>query len=322
MQVISEIIRYLNHHGLLDSADIQYLRQHGFMDCESDEDLAVLEELLASHASSGAARVPVEDAIDAIERRLDRPAPRRAGGRGRRPRQELTAAAISDRILALWPQWAPQLTGLQALAALLSTAPDPQAAIQALRDAPATDLDLAIASLLRSGKPPVDTVWKALYFDGYNQGVAPADATGAAVRAYQLVTRGRPHQEIGRYAAALRHAGLARLFELVQAQRAVLRAFGHCLGRDPALFDRRLFGHRCDSVCYWSLTIAASAIVLAHGGSPPFRVHGPRRPSPDAGQEERAWGCAAAMDSHAIALFLSTPIVLRCPVAWDATYFP
>jgi hypothetical protein len=329
MHVIREIILYLCQRGLLSGPDLRYLRQHGF-DLEDElaetdpQELADADERRRyADAFFNTPELLAEDAIDAIERRLDRPVSRRSGsGGGRRPRAELTAAAISGRILAHWPQWEAHLAALRALAAQLAPVPDLPAAAQALRDARAGDLDLAIASLVRSGKPSIDAIWKALSFNGYGQGIAPAGATGAAVRAYQLVARGRPHREIGRYAAALRHAGLARLSDLVGAQRAVLRAFGRCLGRDPVLFDRRLFGARCDAVCYWSLTIALSAIVPVHRGSMPFRVHGPRRPMPEGEQEAQAWGCAAAMDGHAVALLLSAPIVLRCPVAWDATYFP
>jgi hypothetical protein len=331
MQIIADIIEYLDARGLLAASDMAYLRQHGFLPAAEEPEHARAGEGAADHRH--AAIETLEDAIEAeVERRSSR---RRSSGKGRGPpRKDLTAAAMSADILAIWQQWQYDLAPLQSFASLLAPGCDPDGALHALRNAKPADLDQAVASLLRSGKPPLAQVWNALAFDGYRTGLVPAGARGPAVRAYEAVISAARHKELGRYAHALRQPGLARLFALVQAQYAVLRAFGRCLNAQPQLFDRRLFSRRYDAVCYCSLTLAVSGMI-AVGRPAPFRVHNPQRPWPDLAIQRRAWGCAAAMDSHPIAVLISNlfgtngpselfpPLAWRmlyCAVAWDANY--
>jgi hypothetical protein len=329
MQIIADIIDYLDERGLLSASDLAYLRQHGFV--ATPEEPEHVAQSAIDHRQ--AAIESLEDEIEAeVERRALR---RRSSGKGRaEPRKELTAAAMSASILAVWPQWQYEVAALERFACLLVPAPDLDAALQAIRNAKPAELDLAVAAVLRSGTPPLAAVWTALAFDGYRTGLLPVGARGRAARAYQAVISAARHKELGRYAHVLRQEGLARLFALVQAQHAVLRAFGRCLNREPQLFDRRLFSRRYDAVCYCSLTLAVSAMI-AVGRPAPFRVHNPQRPWPDVAIQRKAWGCAAAMDSHAVAVLIShlfgtarasdlfPPLAWRmlyCAVAWDANY--
>jgi hypothetical protein len=334
MQVITDIIEYLDARGLLSPSDMAYLRRHGFMPVPDEAERALLGE--GAIEAIGDAPSAIENLADEIEAEVERRTlRRRASGKGRgQPRKEPTAAAMSARILAMWPHWQNELAALDAFASLLAPAPDLHASLHAIRNASPADLDLAVASLLRAGKPPLAQVWTALAFDGYRTGLCPSGARGGAVRAYEAVISAARHKELGRYAHALRQEGLARLFALVQAQHAMLRAFGRCLNAQPQLFDRRLFSRRYDAVCYCSLTLAVSAMV-AVGRPTPFRVHNPQRPWPDLAIQRKAWGCAAAMDSHPVAVLISNlfgtgaaselfpPLAWRmlyCAVAWDANY--
>jgi hypothetical protein len=331
MQIITDIIEYLDERGLLSASDIAYLRQQGFIPTPEEPEHISGAQGAIDHRQ--AAIESVEDEFEAeVERRTLR---RRSSGKGRaKPRKELTAAAMSAGILAVWQQWQNEMAALASFASLLAPASDLDAALHGIRNAKPAELDLAVASLLRSGKPPLAQLWTALAFDGYRTGLLPAGARGPAVRAYGAVISAARHKELGRYAHVLRQPGLARLFALVQAQHALLRAFGRCLNDQPQLFDRRLFSRRYDAVCYCSLTLAVSAMI-AVGRPVPFRVHNPQRPWPDLAIQHKAWGCAAAMDSHAVAVLISylfgtaraselfPPLAWRmlyCAAAWDANY--
>jgi hypothetical protein len=331
MRIITDIIEYLDDRGLLSASDIVYLRQHGFI--ASPEELQHISGAEVAIDHRQAAIESLEDEIEAeVERRASR---RRSSGKGRgEPRKELTAAALSASILAVWQQWEKEVAAIESFARLLAPASDLNAGLHAIRNAKPAALDVAVASLVRSGRPPLAQLWSALAFDGYRTGLLPAGARGPAVRAYEAVISAARHKELGRYAHVLRQDGLARLFALVQAQHAVLQAFGRCLKSEPQLFDRRLFSRRYDAVCYCSLTLAVSGMI-AVGRPAPFRVHNPQRPWPDLAIQRKAWGCAAVMDSYAVAILISylfgsaraselfPPLawrMLNCAVAWDANY--
>ena len=331
MQIITDIIEYLDERGLLSAADMAYLRQHGFIPTPEEPEHPDRAASKIDHRQAA-----IENLEDEIEAEVERQAlRRRSSGKGRAPaRKELTAAAVSASILAVWQQWQNAIAALERFAALLAPASNLDAALHAIRNAKPAELDLAVASLLRCGKPPLAQLWTALAFDGYRTGLLPPGARGPAVRAYEAVISAARHKELGRHAHVLRQEGLGRLFALVQAQQAVLRAFGRCLNGEPQLFDRRLFSRRYDAVCYCSLTLAVSAMI-AVGRPAPFRVHNPQRPWPDVAIQRKAWGCAAAMDSHAVAVLIShlfgtaraselfPPLAWRmlyCAKSWDANY--
>ena len=336
MQVIGEIIRYLDDRGLLGPDDIRYLRRHGFVAGAEENDVADL-------ASDDELRIlgvePAADRTEELAEQFDRRLGARRAGRGRRPAgKDLPAAGISARILARWPEWQPDLAALRAFANLLAPAADLDAALRVLRHAAPDALEGAVMRVLGGDGPRLDELWKALAFDGYRDGILDPDARGPAVRAYRAVLAAAEHRELGRYAYAMRQTGFARLHRLVLTQRAVLGAVGRLVPAKPALFDRPLFAHRCDEVCYWSLTFAVSARLAARPGPPGFRMHDPRRPWPrsEAGVR-RAWACAAAMDSHAATAFRAGTMSegdsvdnldlallfggrFGCPVAWDIGY--
>src|SRR5262249_56793149 len=129
-----------------------------------------------------------------------------------------------------------------------------------------------LCALLSGGPPPPALPWPGLPLGGSRPGLPPPGGGAPAGPASEAVLPAARHKELGRYAHVLRQAGLGRLFALVQAQQAVLRAFGRCLNDEPQLFDRRLFSRRYDAVCYCSLTLAVSAMI-AVGRPAPFRVH-------------------------------------------------
>src|SRR5947199_5520779 len=99
MQIIADIIAYLDERGLLSTCDIAYLRQHGFMPTpEEPEHISGAQGALDHREAALENR---EDEIEAeVERRTLR---RRSSGKARaQPRKELTAAAMSANVLALW----------------------------------------------------------------------------------------------------------------------------------------------------------------------------------------------------------------------------
>jgi hypothetical protein len=334
MQVVHDIISYLSGRGLLSSDDIRYLCQHGFL--ASDDQWSFDERTLYD----GGAEATGDAEPDDFPGQFDRPrrVRRKQGGR-KPPRDEVGPRAISDAILVAWDRWWPELVSLQSFAALTGPAQDSDVALQSVRQAEPEALDGAVARILEDGNPPLGDLWRALSFDRYLDGVVPADARGSATKAYKEIIRGIPHNELGRYAHALRHEGFARLMALVQAQRSILAAFGRCLAMHPQLFDRRLFGYRFNEICYWSLALAVSSLWETMEASPPFRVACPSRQLLDR-VDDKAIACAAAMNSQAFTRFVARHLsafeagdgakipllnlildqAIFCPVVWDDGY--
>jgi hypothetical protein len=324
MQVVHDIISYLRERGLLSSDDIQYLRQNGFLASDGQWDLD--EHALYDADSEETGDAEPDDFPDQFDR--PRRVRRKQGGR-KPPRDEVGARTISEAILVAWDRWWPELVSLQSFAALVGPAQDCDVVLQSVRQAKPEALDGAVARILEHGNPPLGDLWRALSFDQYLDGIVPAGARGSATQAYCGITQGIRHNELGRYAYALRYEGFARLMALVQAQRAVLAAFGRCLAMHPQLFDRRLFGYRCNEICYWSLALAVSSLWGTMQASPPFRMARPSRQLADCewsadafGRcarcsanlfsrrctlqvDNKAFACAAAMNSGAFTRFVT-----------------
>src|SRR4051812_15041175 len=119
MQVIGEIIGYLDRQGLLGPSDVLYLRQHGFMPEADQQDAG--DEPVSSDDEYPDPKGTRIGQIEAIESDLDR-ARRPRAGRGGVRRNQLAAAAIANRILGVGETWQRQLGGLQVRSSLRAPA--------------------------------------------------------------------------------------------------------------------------------------------------------------------------------------------------------
>jgi hypothetical protein len=307
MQVVSELVWYLNERRLLAADDLRALRRRGFIDFVEEA------ELLALHAVAVPWDVrrdePEEDAAEAFRPRVRQ---RRSFPKTRpRPKE----GAASARVLALWPHWAAQLTGFARLAHAIAANGALADRLVALCGLDEPALDSVVTTAIATDVPPLALLWRAVDFRGYL-------ALGATPVALREILKGRRHVELGRYAAALRYPGLARLYLLIQAQRAVGTAIGRLLAVCPTLFDRALFARGYHPGCYWTLTLLASARVASPEGWP-LRVHAPTRPLPSHGQLSAALACAATIDGRLLPWLAEGRELppLRCPRSWDLGYF-
>ena len=320
MKAVREIIWYLNGRGLLASDDLRYLRARGFIDFEEEADLARRQR---RRRAPEAVPEPEYEPHE-IEYALTPRVRHRRTFRRTRARMHPQAGAISMRLLRMLPAWEPELTSLvryAAGAAHVRTLADGLAVIKGL---PPASLDALTAAAIRRERPSLPELWRALAFEGYRaDAIAGPDGRGPAAVALREILRGRCQGEMGCYSAALKYAGFAHLYALVQSQRAVLASIGRLMASDPFLFDRPLFDRHYEPGCYWALTIIASALVL-YRPDWPVRTHDPARSFPDSEGLRDAVRAAAMLDVRLLARVLAEDVELpelRCPLSWDRGRF-
>jgi hypothetical protein len=327
MQVVWDLISYLDERGLLTREDVEFLHRSGYHPDARDA-LATASDMASEDEPDDNGWEPVELAEDEpgtfVRGRVLAERPKLRRRRATRPRPpRLSARRISERILAQWENWERVLEPLRRFTEPLQTAGDLISGLDAIRRTSHSDLELAVRSALESPRQIVVDLWPALSFAHFRSIVFEADKGPSAV-AYRAILAAATRSDLGSYAWVLREEGISRVFLAVHAQRAVLAAFGRCFAACPMLFERRLFAPRYHEVCYWSLTIAVSALLVP-GRSMGLRLHPPARPRSEGESERLAWSCAAAMNSQAIAHLLArfeSNDQLRCPSIWDDGYFP
>jgi hypothetical protein len=318
LQVIVELIAYLSARGSLSLEDLNELARRGFIERDSIafQDYYYDESLEAQDLEP-------EQVIERLE-------PARTSRRGPRPsaRSSLTARQVSDRIMESWSRWELALSALGAFASKVAPATDFVEALRNIEAAEPTWISQLLAQMLRERPDEFDPLWDALASSVGEEGVIPEDARGSAVQAYRAILVGRRYDELGRYRFACREPGLSRLLCLVRAQRVLLLNFGRLFRDEPHLFDRAFSARRPPAdVCYWTFVLAVTAWKVSDSGAPPWRLHRPARPSPEAAVARRAWGCAALMDLPGLRALLETvtdthlPPAAESPVKWDATWF-
>ncbi|HEU4535751.1 MAG TPA: hypothetical protein VFS00_16610 [Polyangiaceae bacterium] len=320
MKVIEEIIDYLERRGLLGEAEIEALERAGYAPSrERYEDR--YDQWYEAYDDPGPG--PEEAAAE-------RPLLRAPRGGGPRRGPAVRASDIAARARAFFAEQG------DALGALGRATEGPASATRWQRIAlvgrgEAAPLAEAVGEAIERRGVSFRTLWEALSLDQYLYFVTAAEH-GPAASAYRALLKVREVGETGRHGWLFRKRSIARVFDLVLAQRRLAEAFLHVYRDRPALFGKWLArdGH---PVAYWSFVLLYNA-ERSLGGVPlrPLAGECPaRRAMPDARGLARAWSTALSLGGERVRPFLADlwdadleahRVPLFCPTGWDRSVRP
>lgn len=312
MKVIEEIIDYLERRGLLGEAEIEALTRAGYV--PSRERRQADDEGCYDHEG------PEEEA-EAAQQTPTPPA------RGPRPRRATTlrASAIATRARVFFVEQAELLGALGRATAGPASATRWQR-IALVGRSEAALLAEAVGEAIEQRGLSFHALWEALCLDQYLYFVAEGEQ-GPAASAYRALLKAREVRETGRHGWLFRKRSIARVFDLVLAQRRLAEAFLHVYRGRPALFGKWL-ARDYHPMAYWSFVLLYNAERFL-GGAPlrPLAGECPaRRALPDARGLARAWSAALSLGGEPVRPFLADlwdadleahRVPLFCPNGWD-----
>jgi hypothetical protein len=317
MKILEEIVIYLEQRGVLSTAEIDALTAAGFVRSE-----ALRDEWYDDGDDYEGEPILTPREVDA--ERLLRPKSRRPARR----RSAIRAPAIAARVRA-WID--AQNTPLGALGRAMNAASATESASHLTRWQ-------RIASVGRSDPAPLaaeltraiderhvsfNAIWEAICLDGYLDMVKPGEQ-GPAASAYRALLKAKDHRDTGKYLWLFRKRAIARVFDLMLAQRRIAEAFVLVYRERPALLGKWI-KRDYHAVAYWTFVLLYNAERFAKGARwEAFSGEHPARRKPlDTHGLAQAFAFALDLGGSASKPFLTAfwddtnTKTLFCPDGWD-----
>jgi hypothetical protein len=253
MKILEEIVLYLEQRGVLTAAEVEALEAKGFVRSEALRDYW-----------DGYDNEDYDGEPPLTRRELDAQEPvlrPRARGASRR-RSAIRAPAIAARARA-WID--AQNTPLGALGRVID-APESTTRWQRIARVGRSDPGPLATELTRAideRHVSFNAIWEAICLDGYLDMVKPGEQ-GPAASAYRALLKAKDHKDTGKYLWLFRKRAIARVFDLMLAQRRVTEAFLCVYREGPALLGKWI-KRDYHAVAYWSFVLLYNAERFAKG---------------------------------------------------------
>lgn len=226
------------------------------------------------------------------------------------------AEVISQWLAQRFGSWTESLQGLGRVGRRLNGGTNWLEACLAIRHAPLLDLALAVAKGCEQQDPSLNLLWQGVSLETYRDLLQEPGLSDSARAAYRAILTGEERTSFGRDGWLLREQEVAAVYNLLQAQRSLLRACELVLHCWPKLLAATLRGD-APLLAYWAFVLIYSARTSQPGDDD----HRSARPLLSAEDWLRAWEQAFVMSPQ-----LTLPFLLKqgpshenlvCPVAWD-----
>jgi hypothetical protein len=249
MKVLHQIIDYLRGRGLLSQEQLVELASQGILRWEEVYESRPEEP---EREWEGPAWPEPEEGPEPEAR------PRPRAGRGAVSRVPvLSAAELCGLLAGRFELWRGPLDGLVRLGRRAGCETWQDTAV-AVRNAELGRLAEAVAAGLDERSPTLPALWEALEMDAYRGVLDGVEAYGPAVSAYRALLAVPDAANLGRHALLLREPEVAAVFNLLHAQRRLLRACGEVARTRPEVIAACL---RRDgpTPAYWAFVLLYSA---------------------------------------------------------------
>jgi hypothetical protein len=293
MKVLHQIIDYLRGRGLLSQEQLVELASQGILPWD---------EVYEARAEEVRAEVPEWEEPEEVPEPAARPRARPGRAVPRVP--VLGPRELCARLAAHFDTWGGPLEGLVRLGRRAGCTTWTDTAV-AVRNSELDQLADLLAEALQGRELGLPGLWEALEMDGYRGVLAGEEAHGPAPNAYRALLAVHDPANLGRHAVLLREPEVAAVFNLMHAQRRLLRAAGELLRRRPDLAAAAL-RRAGPTPVYWACVLVHSARRGTPGRRPwpSAGEHPPPRSPPDEAAWPRLWAQAVAMDPAAATPFL------------------
>lgn len=230
------------------------------------------------------------------------------------PAQE--AEAIGQWLAQRFGSWEESLQGLGRVGRRLNGGTSWIEACIVIRHAPLLDLALAVAKGWEQQDPSLNLLWKGVSLETYRDLLKEPGLSDSARAAYRAILTGEERTSFGRDVWLLREQEVAAVYNLIQAQRSLLRACEMVLHCWPELLAAALRGD-AHPLAYWAFVLVYSARTSQPGDGD----HRPSRPPLPDEDWLRAWEQAFLITPQSTLPFLlkqgPSPETLVCPTSWE-----
>lgn len=339
MKVIGQLIAYFRSHGALSEDQIEYLTKQGFI---AAKDHGADDTILEDEPTTSS---PVFEHEQDDEHEFESGIPRRRGRGAVRKGPVLEQEELTGWLDEQFPIWSPMLSGLQQVAQPLKPCDGHYEATTIIRKASRDDLQRAVMDGLRSQALSLKAVWESLSFDHCHEVLKKYSYRGPAVSAYRAILASTDLSQIAKHVWLLKDQPVSAVYNILQSQRRIARAFGEVFDEDPPLLSAAM-RRESHPLAYWSMLLAYNAVRGDDPhGSLAQREYGPLvwlgddlaagnavitmgedgpRCGPDYDLWMRAWSLALLMKPDQVTPFFSAtvqsdaPTPLMCPAGWKA----
>jgi hypothetical protein len=312
MKVIRQIIHYLRGQGILSSDQFaEFVRRGLLPDPEElnddDYDCPCCSPFPRAR-SEDRGTIETDDPTHDVSDRLSRTA-RPSWWSGRPKGRSLTAAGLCAGLARCFPSWDGPLAGLRLLGDRLTPCASWGEAALVIRNSAPDQVTRTLGQALVARDLPWDAFWNAVGLDAYVTVVGDPGLHGPAISAYRVALRydADALAQARKYSWLLRYAEIRHVFNLLQAQRVLLRAWGALLADRPDPLGTVIAQSR-HPLGYWTSVLIHSARRCQVDAA--RRLHGDERPPararPDHETWLRAWACATIADPAAVTALMAT----------------